>query len=153
DLAQLDAAAVERVREEAAPAPRDPEELHDALLSLVVLRPEARWREWFGALVAQRRAFEIAAADGSFWVAAERRDTAFRATLRDEDDAIAEMLRGHLSAIGPATSAALVQRTGLSPAQVERGAAALEAGGFALRGHFDPAASEPEWCARHLLAR
>jgi ATP-dependent Lhr-like helicase len=39
DLGQLDAAAIARVREEARPAPRDADELHDVLLSLVVAPP------------------------------------------------------------------------------------------------------------------
>jgi len=38
-LAELDPAAVERVRAEAVPEIRDGEELHDLLLSLVVARP------------------------------------------------------------------------------------------------------------------
>ncbi len=37
DLGQLDAAAIDRVRDEARPDPRDADELHDLLLSVVVL--------------------------------------------------------------------------------------------------------------------
>jgi len=152
DLAVLDAAAVARVREEAALAPRDADELHDALLSLVVLRPEPRWRDLFDALAAQRRAEEVAAPGGPFWVATERLELA-GVFFCDGDTAIADALRGHLAVTGPATGTELAARTGLSAAQVERGVAALEAEGFALRGHFDPARSETEFCARHLLAR
>ncbi len=167
DLARLDAAAVARVREEAAIAPRDAEELHDALLSLVVLRPEpascaqraegerrpAEWREWFDALAATGRAAEVAAPTGAFWMATERREAASGLFERDDDAAIAEALRGHLAVTGPATIAELAARTGLSEAQALRGVAALEASGYALRGQFDPVRSEPEVCARHLLAR
>src|SRR5262249_43492915 len=39
DLRLLDADAVARVREEAAPAPRDADELHDTLHGLVLARP------------------------------------------------------------------------------------------------------------------
>ena len=42
ELGRLDPDAIARVRDEARPDPRDAEELHDALLELVVLRPEAR---------------------------------------------------------------------------------------------------------------
>ncbi|TMA23403.1 MAG: DEAD/DEAH box helicase, partial [Deltaproteobacteria bacterium] len=149
DLARLDAAAVARVREEAALAPRDAEELHDALLSLVVLRPVPEWRSWFSELAASGRVAEV----GGFWVATEQREVARALFEQDDDAAIAETLRGHLAVIGPATNAELCGRTGLSEAQIERGIAALEASGYALRGSFDPARSEPEVCARHLLAR
>jgi len=163
DLARLDAAAVARVREEAALAPRDADELHDALLSLLVLRPQpascaqraegerrpADWSDWFAELAASGRVGEIR----GFWVATEQREQAIALFERDDDAAIAEALRGHLAVIGPATVAELGARTGLSDSQVERGIAALEAAGYALRGSFDPARSEPEVCARHLLAR
>jgi hypothetical protein len=49
DLGALDAAAIERVRDEARPDPRDPDELHDALLSAGFLTQRdtalARWWE------------------------------------------------------------------------------------------------------------
>jgi ATP-dependent Lhr-like helicase len=148
DLAVLDAAAVALVRQQAAIAPRDADELHDALLSLVVLRPEPAFTHWFAELAAAGRVAEI---DG-FWVATERRDDAHK-MWGDEDAEITEALRGHLAVTGPATVAELAARTGLRDSQVERGIAALEATGYALRGSFDPARSEPEVCARHLLAR
>jgi ATP-dependent Lhr-like helicase len=72
DLARLDAAAVARVREEAALAPRDADELHDALLSLVALRPDPAFAAWFSELAAAGRVAEV----GGFWVATERRDDA-----------------------------------------------------------------------------
>src|SRR5207248_7405579 len=43
DLASLDPAAIERVRGEAMPDPRDADELHDALLALVVCRESSAW--------------------------------------------------------------------------------------------------------------
>src|ERR1700689_3849247 len=46
-LAQLDPEAVTRVRTEAAPDVRSPEELHDLLLSVVVLRPTEDRSAWF----------------------------------------------------------------------------------------------------------
>ena len=85
-------------------------------------------------------------------MATERREDAEK-MWGDDDAAIADALRGHLAVTGPATTAELAARTGLRDTQVERGIAALEATGYALRGSFDPARSEPEVCARHLLAR
>ena len=63
-LAALDPDAVERVRHEAAPDIRGPEELHDLLLSLVVLRPVAEHRAWFDALTATGRATAVTSASG-----------------------------------------------------------------------------------------
>ena len=58
DLAALDPAAIARVREEAWPVPRDAEEVHDALLSLVTLceRQAGDWQPWLDDLAAQGRA-------------------------------------------------------------------------------------------------
>src|SRR5439155_17400317 len=39
DLGALDPDAIDRVIDEARPDPRDPEELHEALLSLIAVRP------------------------------------------------------------------------------------------------------------------
>ena len=153
DLAALDAAAVARVREQAALAPRDAEELHDALLQLGLLRPDPRFAALFEALAAQGRAACVALAGGAFWLATERRELPERL---DEDDALADVLRGHLAVTGPATPEELAERTGLAASRVARGIAALEASGYALRGRFDPArapGSSEEVCARHLLAR
>jgi ATP-dependent helicase Lhr and Lhr-like helicase len=59
NLARLDAAAVQRVRDEVDPEPRDAEELHDLLLSLVVTRPIDAYRGWFGDLVSAGRAVTV----------------------------------------------------------------------------------------------
>jgi ATP-dependent helicase Lhr and Lhr-like helicase len=88
---RLDPAAIDEVREEAWPDVRDPDELHDALLTLVAL-PEmpvggatvssplaARaagattdWRPLFEQLVDQRRATRAVQDGRPFWVCAER---------------------------------------------------------------------------------
>jgi ATP-dependent helicase Lhr and Lhr-like helicase len=59
ELGRLDPDAIERVRAEAAPDVRDPDELHDVLLSLVAARPRPGWAEHFEALANARRAFEV----------------------------------------------------------------------------------------------
>jgi hypothetical protein len=145
------------------------DELHDALLLLGVLRPDAHFAADFAVLEADRRAARLATGSGAFWVAAERiaharwlfPDAAIPASVgaaiedapADEDTALADVLRGHLGVTGPATPAALAARTGLSDTAVARGLASLEATGYAMQGHFDPACDEVEFCARHLLAR
>ena len=61
DLTQLDADAIEQVRAQARPEPRDPEELHDLLLGAGFWRADARWAAHFRALQATGRAhaFEV----------------------------------------------------------------------------------------------
>jgi ATP-dependent Lhr-like helicase len=175
-LAELDPEAVDRVRSEAAPDIRGPEELHDLLLSLVVLRPLEDHRPSFEALAASGRAVavetEVAGAP-PLWAAVERRPTvealfpgaAFDPDHRlsvpagvgadtvDPDVAGADTLRGHLDVTGPVTVAGLAARTALAESRVKVGLARLEAEGFALRGSFDPGESDEQWCARRLLAR
>ena len=88
ELGRLDPAAVQRVRQEVAPDLRGAEELHDLLLSLVVLRPDERFEAWFAELCGAGRALVVqpatacggegAGADGhpgpgALWAAVERR--------------------------------------------------------------------------------
>ncbi|HTV10732.1 MAG TPA: DEAD/DEAH box helicase [Acidimicrobiales bacterium] len=94
DLSHLGAAALERVRGEAAPSPRDAEELHELLLSSLVQTPRDDWREWHDQLKVSGRAMDLsvgALGDGGppvtancrveakpagrlFWCATERRE-------------------------------------------------------------------------------
>jgi ATP-dependent Lhr-like helicase len=174
ELAALDPAAIERVAEQVKPDPRDADELHDLLLSLVVARPAEAWQEWFDELAAARRAVIVQTGSGPLWAAVERRpmvDALFPAALigpghpclpgavaSDEDDAIAALLRGHLDCLGPSTVTRLAEVTGVREPLLIRGLAALEGEGFAIRGRFTtPDAAAPdaaeEYCARRLLAR
>jgi ATP-dependent Lhr-like helicase len=173
ELGRLDPAAVARVREEAQPDPRDPDELHDLLLNLVLLRPDPRWRPHFEALVAARRACALEVGAERWWCAVERRPFAaalhpharFRpdvpppaalASLRPSaDEAAVKALGGHLEVTGPVTAEGLARRVGLSPADAEIALARLEAEGGVLRGRFDDECSEvgEQFCCRRLLAR
>jgi ATP-dependent helicase Lhr and Lhr-like helicase len=178
DLGRLDPEAVARVREEARPDPRDAEELHDTLLELVVLRPEPAFASWFEALATDGRAARVLTASGPLWLAAEQRpfiEALFpgvrihpnvrvpeRVAARPRPEAEAAAVaaaRGHLGALGPCTAGELAARLGLPTAVVDAALARLEAEGFVLRGHFDPARSDGsggvpiEFCERRLLAR
>ncbi len=177
DLGQLDAEAVARVREEAGAAPRDLEELHDALVGHVVLRPDPALSAWYESLAKAGRATTLRAAAGPLWAAAESLAAAcalfpdaeaspplqLPAALASRpapsrEDAAALAVRGHLASAGPCTAAELAARTGLGDADVSVALGRLEAEGFALRGRFDAArAAEPggaeEFCERRLLAR
>jgi ATP-dependent helicase Lhr and Lhr-like helicase len=176
DLGALDAAAIARVREEARLAPREAEELHDALLDLVVLSPEPSWQTWFDQLAGEGRVATVETARGPMWLATERRPAVealfpgapispdVRLALAtgpvDAEAAAVAAVRGHLAALGPCRSPDVVARTGLSPATVQSAIAQLEAEGFLLRGRFHPAGGDPgdgepgaELCERRLLAR
>ena len=178
ELGRLDPDAIARVRDEARPDPRDAEELHDALLELVVLRPEAQWSGWFDELCRAGRAAVAGTVEGALWLATERRehvdalfpgaavepDVRLPASSRsagrpeiDEEAATVAATRGHLATLGPATAADLAGRMGRPVSAVEQALARLEAEGFALRGRFDPERDEGdrdvEFCERRLLAR
>ena len=58
-IAEPEAAAIERVRQEVAPAPRDADELHDVLSWLVAMPAREEWRDWFSELAKRSRAKAI----------------------------------------------------------------------------------------------
>jgi len=172
----LDPAAVAAVADEAAPAPRDPEELHDLLLELGLV-PEAELAPFEGllsALLGAGRAGRARQGERRFVVAAERAGLA-RALgpalagegplalalepLRGErvpanaDLAAREVVRAWMGRLGPVRAAALAARLGLDRARTEAALGALEAEGTILRGRFLPLEDGPHWCERALLAR
>ncbi len=168
DLGKLDQAAIDRVREEVWPDPRNADELHDALVELGFVEANVEWQELFNELVEDRRAAVLVP---GLWVAAERLpqikaifpnrildppivapESVSRTTWTAED-ALVEVLRGRLEGLGPVTVEALLRSSGLSKLEVETGLLRLEAEGFVIRGRFTPGATETEWCARRLLAR
>jgi ATP-dependent Lhr-like helicase len=172
DLAALDPDAIERVRGEAAPDPRDHDELHDLLISLVLMRPVERWTEAFEQLVERGRALTVRHGEHDFWCAAERLpsverlwpgaqrtpssvslpDTLVAAAL-EPDASVTAILRGHLEVSGPMTAPELATLTSLTATEIAVGLAMLEGEGFAIRGHFDPPVEDEQYCARRLLVR
>jgi len=176
ELGKLDQAAIDRVKDEAWPDVHSADELHDALLVMGCLpEPEGTgsgeraWTAHFAALVGQGRATVLSAP--RLWIAAERvplleavfpgarcepavnvpeRD---RAKAWTREDALRELVRGRLEAIGPTTAAGLARLLGVAVADVDFALGALEHEGFVLRGRFTPGVAELEWCERRLLAR
>jgi ATP-dependent Lhr-like helicase len=174
DLSALDPEAIGRVREEARPAPRDAEELHDLLLSLVTLRAEASLQPLFDALVAAGRAIAADSDAGAFWCALELREAAqallggarFRPDLhppqqvaekasKNREELAARAVRGQLDCSGPASAAQLSFLTGIDEATVALALAQLRHEGIALSGFFEATAvgSGEQFCARRLLDR
>jgi ATP-dependent helicase Lhr and Lhr-like helicase len=174
ELGRLDPDAIDRVRTEANPEVRGPDELHDVLLSLVVVPPRPEWAVHFDALAGAGRCFEVrdAGRRDVLWAATERRaelqalfpgarfvpdhplPRRLVAALDPPaaDEAAATVVRGHLEASGPVTPDDLTAATGLSPSMVAIALEALRADGFAVSGPFEPERGQ-QWCARRLLAR
>ena len=174
ELGRLDPDAIERVRAEATPEVRDPDELHDVLLSLVAARPRPEWAEHFEALAGAGRSFEVQSPGQTdvMWAATERRaevEALFPGArfVPDHrlppglvavldavaaDEAVVTVVRGHLEVCGPVTVDDLAAATGLRPSSLAIALEALRARGFAVSGQFDPERGE-QWCARRLLAR
>ncbi len=161
------------MRAEATPEVRDPDELHDVLLSLVAARPRREWAEHFEALAGAGRSFEVRGdGAGVLWAATERRaeveglfpgarlvpDHPLPAGMvpvleaAAVDEAAATLVRGHLDVCGPVTVADLAAATGLTPSSVTIALETLRGRGFSVTGRFERERGE-QWCARRLLAR
>ena len=128
DMGKLDQAAIDRVREEVWPEPRNADELHDALVELgFVTEAEGRgWQEFFAELNADRRAAVLTTGTTNLWVAAERLPqlqviyptaelqppiTAPESVARvtwGVEEALVEIIRGRLEGLGPVTVDQLV---------------------------------------------
>ena len=175
-LGNLDPAAIRRVCEEAWPSATNADELHEAMLLLCALTEDEAKRlagsssGWLESLAAERRVGKLGSAR-PFWVAAERLpmvQAAFPGTAIepailppapeaarswDRADAIRELVRGRVEAVGPVTAQGLSELFVLPLSEIQSALMALEGEGFVLRGRFNPGATETEWCDRRLLAR
>jgi ATP-dependent Lhr-like helicase len=145
NLGVLDPAAIAQVAGESWPVVRHEHELHDALLTLIVLPPVEKWRAWYQALEQAGRARTLRGQ----WVATERSEIAQR--LPEDEAAVTAVLRGWMDSIGPVTAAALAERLSLPFETVEIGVAKLESEGLILRGHFS--SGRDEVCHHRVLAR
>ena len=173
EIGALDAEAIAEVAAESWPVVRDPEELHDALLTLGLAPPREEWRAWFETLVRTHRAASLSVGDAVFWVATERSRTALlvhadaridpivpevdQPTPDGSDAATTEVLRGWLDSSGPLRESDLAALLAVPAERVAAGLARLEGEGQVLRGRFTAAArdegAEIEWCNRRVLAR
>ncbi|MGE3360922.1 MAG: DEAD/DEAH box helicase [Acidimicrobiia bacterium] len=175
ELGRLEPAAIARVEAEVAPDPRDPDELHDVLMALVCCTPRPGWQRWFDQLRHAGRARALPVAGELRWCATEA--LSLLAVLHpgsvgelppgfdaadgiEAHDVAVRLVRGRLDHSGPMTEAELAVCCGLTASQVTVAVAALEAEGFAIRGHFRSTAARREevdgpheWCARRVLAR
>ncbi len=179
DIGRLDAAAIERVHDEARPQAATADELHDALLghgfltrSEVDAVPEAtglaaaligaRRATWLG-FSPEARATVLVAAERLPLLAAVHPDAtlhpiitapeAFRARVTTREAAVLDLVRARLAGAGPIAAATLATGIGVPTSEVEAALAALAQEGVAMRGRYTPGAAADEWCDRGLLAR
>ncbi len=159
---------IAQVAEESWPVVRDADELHDALVTLVVLPPIEAWSAWFDDLVAAQRATTLHVDGNRYWTSAERLQLAHAAypgaiaqphieaieqspLPETREEAFTETLRGWLESSGPITTPELVKRFGVDTGIVENALLRLETEGQLMRGRFR--GNEEEWCNRRVLAR
>ncbi|MDA1163227.1 MAG: DEAD/DEAH box helicase [Planctomycetota bacterium] len=156
DLGRLDPLAIDQVTSEATPLVRNADELHDVLLTRIVVPDDEMedWRGWLEELVLQRRATSTTATGGvTIWTAAERIPAVLamfpesklvpeiqapdgvRLVWNDVDGRVATM-RGLLETSGPLTHEEAARRTGTKPNQACAALEALEGEGIVLRGRF-----------------
>jgi ATP-dependent helicase Lhr and Lhr-like helicase len=157
---ELDASAIERVRDEERPDPRDADELHDSLLTAGVLFANEVPPDLFEQLVMRKSAGRV----GTMLVAAERLPEVLaihpmrvdfapppsRARDWSREDAIVEIIRGRMTIVGPATARGLADSLEISESEADAALLRLESEGAVLRGTFT---GPNEWCDRRLLAR
>jgi ATP-dependent Lhr-like helicase len=175
----LDRAAIEDVVAGVQPLLRDPDELHDHLLTvgLLPLEEDARWQPLADELVRSGRATVASWRDGTgcerrALVAAERIPWV-RAALEDvvctpavvaplprwgtpevdAGDAVRRIVLGWMQLAGPVTAELLADRLGLQVPAVEQALGELEGMGVVLRGRFADDLRGVQWCERRLLAR
>ena len=169
DLARLDPGAIERVRDEIRPQPRDADELHDLLMTMFAVRPRRavarvvralagggpRRRDPGGTrgVVVRRRTAGRAAAAVPGRAGPAGQPAGPGSKPLDPETAAAEMLRGHLDVRGPSTVADLARATGAAGRGREpRPHPAGERGLRAARPLHRPDGAE-EFCARRVLTR
>ena len=180
ELGALDAGAVMTVKEEAWPEAESPDELHDALILCGFITEEegergdaaGGWRPHFDELVKENRATTLETGEGKrLWTAAERLEQmksihpGFRlspaiavperltAGPASREEALVEIIRGRLEALGPVKADELAESLGITTQDAEQALLTMEGEGFVFRGNFTPGAEGLEWCERRLLAR
>ncbi len=156
----LDGAAIAQVVEDAAPPMRDADELHDALLQLVLLRvhggaarhwrcrcsSRGGWRGWSG-----RAGASWCRPSGAVPSGRSSRSVATQPLLpvldgdrpMEREAAVLQVVRGYMEMLGPTTAGELARLTLLDESEVNFALHQLESTGNILRGQFRPPLAPP----------
>jgi len=136
----LDLACIDQVSADVWPEVRDADELHDLLLTVILLPADAALQLHFDELARTGRAHEA----HGFWVATER--------LALANDPYA-CVKGWMELSGPIRANDLAAKLKFPHYEVESACLRLENEGQLLRGHYRQQQGELEWCNRRILAR
>jgi len=177
DIGALDKSAIDRVRDEVRPDPRDADELHDVLLTagfLIDAEADPAMCQTLADLGRVTRARCEHPSQGeqpAIWVATERlpevravHPTAVfeplvvppasrTARAWTREDALVELVRGRMSIVGPTDADAIAESIRVAREDVDGALLTLESEGAVLRGTFTTGSRGLEWCDRRLLAR
>lgn len=162
DLGALSPEAIRGAAEDAWPEIRDEEELHDALIGLILLPENETFRFpkaaslWMDTLMREGRAFRCEANGRVYWIAAENRgwipmSGGRRFEVGPDNSLILRTVRGWMECSGPMTIAALARILGFRTEDIVAVLKELESDGQVLQGCF--ASAEKEFCDRRILAR
>jgi ATP-dependent Lhr-like helicase len=153
ELGALRPDAIRSAADDAWPAVRDAEELHDALIGWVLFPEEALGRlpedapRWMESLIREGRAFCLVTNGRRYWAAAEARDWIPRA-----GKPLLPMVRGWIEVSGPVSAQELAGILGFPAQDIDAALIQLEGEGLILRGFFSQK-GELEFCDRRILAR
>jgi len=179
NLGTLDPLAITEETKVAWPTARDPDELHDALMTLIVLTDSDistnsadphLWREWLAGLEAKGRVMRLNFSQVNMWLATERSglvneaypkgklsDSPWDSTqLMGEEEAVLSIVRARAESSGPFTTIEMATDLALELSSIEIAVAKLETMGVLLRGNFRAVVENPkngEYCDRRILAR
>lgn len=170
--ATLSQEAIDEVRAEIWPAPRDEDELHDVLGLYGYLSGEegaalTEGTSFMDSLQLAQRASRALVGTFVFWVARERcaefaavhpdavwSGRAPETREPDRNAAIVSLLRNRLEIIGPWTANEAARSLGVDLEEANVALSHLEAQGIVLRGSFrTPPGELPEYCEKRILAR
>ncbi|KAA6463084.1 DEAD/DEAH box helicase [Acidobacteria bacterium AB60] len=166
----LEPQAIATVRAECRPDVRDHHELHDLLMSVIVMpvafaleKGDAHWSGFYERLLSDGRARTMACGTSQCWVATERVESALSlwgegpSILSAREEALRRCVQGWIQILGPVTARQLAADLSLDPALVWQQFIALEVQGLLMRGTFENAHPEDdfdvEWCERRILQR
>jgi ATP-dependent Lhr-like helicase len=163
ELGTLNPDAIRSASEDAWPPVRDVEELHDALIGLVLF-PESELgrlpeeaKSWIDALIQDSRVFRHTISGRRYWAATEAADSVKIAgkpwsPASSGDHPLVPVIRGWIEVSGPVTVTNLSDRLGFPAEDVSVALTHLEHAGHVLRGFFS-GTEEEEFCDRRILAR
>ncbi|MBS1802393.1 MAG: DEAD/DEAH box helicase [Acidobacteria bacterium] len=167
---KLDPAAIATVRSQCWPDIRDHHELHDLLMSIVLLPlsiiDEQRSKHWpvlFERLKGAGRARTVQIGTTDCWMATEHAsliDCLWNSATKSGEDreaAIRKCVQGWIQILGPVTANKFAQFFALDPRSILHAFLSLETQGLLMRGNFEAASAtdelDTEWCERRILQR